>query len=75
MISQGREKMGELDQESYDKLAELIKAGDIKLESLREMTYDDLEVLCNQLLKWKLFIANKEYVGEAIEQYMTNSLN
>jgi hypothetical protein len=67
--------MGELDQESYDKLAALIKAGDIKLDSLREMTYDDLEVLCNQLLKWKLFVANKEYVGEAIEQYMTSSLN
>lgn len=67
--------MGELDQESYDKLAALIKAGDIKLESLRDMTYDDLEVLCNQLLKWKLFVANKEYVGEAIEQYMTGSLN
>ena len=67
--------MGELDQESYDKLAALIKAGDIKLESLREMTYDDLEVLCNQLLKWKLFVANKEYVGEAIEQYMTSPLN
>ena len=64
--------MGELDQESYDKLAALIKAGDIKLDSLREMTYDDLD---NQLLKWKLFVANKEYVGEAIEQYMTSSLN
>ena len=51
------------------------QAGDIKLDSLREMTYDDLEVLCNQLLKWKLFVANKEYVGEAIEQYMTSSLN
>jgi hypothetical protein len=67
--------MGELDQESYDKLAALMKAGDIRLDSLRDMTYDDLEVLCNQLLKWKLFVANKEYVGEAIEQYMSSSLN
>ncbi len=51
------------------------KAGHIKLESLSDMSYDELETLCNQLLRWKLFVANRAYVGEAIEQYMTSSLN
>jgi len=40
------------------------------------MSYDDLEDFCNQLLRWKLFVANREFVDEAIGQFMdplTNS--
>jgi hypothetical protein len=67
--------MGELEKDGYEKLLSFAEAGNIKLDTLGEMSYDDLEVLCNQLLQWKLFVANREFVGEAIEQYMTSSLN
>ncbi len=67
--------MGELEKDGYEKLLAFAEAGNIKLDSLGEMSYDELEVLCNQLLQWKLFVANREFVGEAIEQYMTSSLN
>ncbi len=67
--------MGELEKDGDKKLLSFAEGGNIKLDSLGEMSYDDLEVLCNQLLQWKLFVANREFVGEAIGQYMTSSLN
>ncbi len=67
--------MGESEKDDYEKLMSFAKAGHIKLESLSDMSYDELETHCNQLLRWKLFVANRAYVGEAIEQYMTSSLN
>ena len=61
--------------DQYDKLNSAVEADHIKLDAIREMSYDDLEVLCNQLLKWKLFVANREYIGEAIEQFMSKKVN
>lgn len=67
--------MVESEKEDYADLMAFAKAGHIKLESLSNMSYDELEILCNQLLRWKLFVANRSFVGEAIEQYMTSTLN
>lgn len=58
------------DSKEFHVLQEHLHDDCISLDRIRQMSYDDLEDLCNQLLKWKLFVANREYVDEAIGQFM-----
>ena len=55
----------------FNFLQEHLENNSISLEKVREMSYDDLEALCNDLLKWKLFVANRDYVEDAIGTFMS----
>ena len=64
------------DSKEFHVLHQHLHENSISLDQIRQMSYDDLEDLCNQLLRWKLFVANREFVDEAIGQFMdplTNS--
>jgi hypothetical protein len=53
------------------KFTEMLESEFLQLDTVRKMSYEELEIFCEELLRWKLFVANSVYLSEAAEGFMT----
>jgi hypothetical protein len=52
------------------RFTEMLEGESINLSSIRKMSYQELETFCQELLQWKLFVANRSYIDEAVDAFM-----
>lgn len=51
------------------KFTAMLESEILQLDTVREMSYQELELFCEELLRWKLFVANRVYLNEAAAVY------
>jgi hypothetical protein len=67
-----RFEMGKRDIETLELLESYVEKGFLDLNAISDADYDTLEMLCDQLLHWKLFISNNHFQSKAVEKWLQN---
>lgn len=64
--------MPKKDVETLATLEAYVEQGFLDLEAISDADYDTIEMLCDQLLHWKLFVSNNHYQSKIVESWLQN---
>jgi hypothetical protein len=58
--------------ETLDLLEKYVESGVLNLDEISNLDYDTIELLCDQLLHWKLFVSNHHHHSGVVDRWLQN---